>query len=183
MPTIDFSQLPQIPPSQVLPTSELAMNTTDANGVPYVGRVTLSDVLTQGGQTAQVFTKALTIPSAQVLTMDSTPVAFGLNVPAGYYVRPLSADLKCDFNSVAYTGATDIVIRYVGAPDFVMGCDDGLNFSVSRILPFGFAGGTATPTNSVILSGVDLQVEVVGGSISAGDSDITIYLTYMLIEE
>jgi hypothetical protein len=127
-------------------------------------------------------TKKLVIPSAQVLTLNSSPVAFGLTVPAGYYVRPISADLRCVFNSVAYTGATDIVISYVGAPDFIMGVDDGLNFTVSRMLHFGFAMGTATPTNSTILDGVDLQVEVVGGSISAGDSDITIYLTYAEIE-
>jgi hypothetical protein len=123
-----------------------------------------------------VRTAKLDIPSAEVLTLNTTPKAFGLTVPAGFYCRILSADAFLDFNSIAYATNLRISISPAGA---------GVRFfdSVSNFLSSASDSFTQlTAVNGSIPAGyTDYEVFNSVGDPTAGDSDITVYITYVLI--
>ena len=121
------------------------------------------------------------IPTAQVLTLNTTPIALGISVPTGTIAVAQSAIFYGNFNSVAYATNVDIGIKTVGTTDFQLAGDDFLNFSVSRILSMGGQTSTATSTDNQFITGADLEVYAIGGNPTAGDSDITIYVTYRII--
>jgi hypothetical protein len=129
-------------------------------------------------QTARLF-----IPSAEVLTLNTTPKAFGLNVPAGYAVQPLSWHMQSTFNSVAYATNTTLLLRAVtGGPVTNLGfMISVLAFVDNTFTANGLSIGGSANANCLI-DGADLEVFVGTGDPTAGDSDITLYLTYMLIE-
>jgi hypothetical protein len=124
-----------------------------------------------------VLTKTITIPTAEVLTLFTTQVNFGLTVPAGYYAKPLGVDLWATFNSVPYATNTTLLIFAVG------GNVDILNGDV-----LAFAGNSSTQltfttaaTDTQYVDGADLYVKAMTGDPTAGDSDITLVLTYILL--
>jgi len=125
----------------------------------------------------------LFIPSAEVLTLNTTPKPFGLNVPAGYIVEPISLIGGIEFGSVAYTTRGNVGVRHVGAdtPLFAWAANSFLFATQSR---FSSAQKqtTGTVTANQFVSVADLEVYVETGNPLNGDSDITLYLTYMLIE-
>lgn len=178
---IDIPNLPTVPDADIRDTSQLVLQTTDSNGVTYTGSVTVDQMFNAGGTGCGcVYTAKLDIPSAQVLTLNTTPVAFGLTVPTGYYARPLSADLKAIYNSLKYVTNTNIWIRSVGATDPILKITSGLNFSFDTFTRFDMQDGAANDAS--FIDHADLEIYVPTGNPTAGDSDITIYITYMLIE-
>ena len=122
-----------------------------------------------------------TITSAQVLTLNGTPVPFGISVPAGFYISPLRADCYIDFNSAAYATNTNLRIRAVGATagDFIIGANGILAAVGNTFAGLAMQNGAANSIN--FITAADFEVFVPTGNPTAGDSDITIYLTYMLI--
>jgi len=121
-------------------------------------------------QTAKLF-----IPSAEVLQLNTTPKAFGLNVPAGYYVFVTGVQIAVTSSTTPYDTNTDI--RIVGISMIGETYDDILSATNSLF--------NAIPNNDsphYIINGPDVFVTVPNGNPLNGDSDITIYLTYMLIE-
>ena len=154
---------------------ELFLNTTDDklwvrtdNGVREIA---------VGGMTLK--TEKLDIPSAQVLTLNSSPVAFGLNVPSGYAVHLLSVTMLALFNSVAYATNTNISVRAVGVTDAQAKGTSYLSFTANTFVPLAIQSGG--PNGIMYADGADVEVFVAAGNPTAGDSDITIYLTYVLI--
>jgi hypothetical protein len=129
-------------------------------------------------QTAKLF-----IPSAEVLQLNTTPKAFGLNVPAGYIVDGISLIGEIEFGSVAYTTRGNVGVRHIGAdtPLFAWGANSFLFATQSRFSS-AIKQTTGTVTANQFVSVADLEVYVETGNPLNGDSDITIYLTYMLIE-
>jgi hypothetical protein len=130
-------------------------------------------------QTAKLF-----IPSAEVLQLNTTPKAFGLNVPAGYMCRVLSVDAFIDYGTTAYATNLRMGVSPVGAEfvsptlggDFFLSEPDFLAQTANawgQFQPF--------PRTSPVSYG-DWEAYVRVGDPTAGDSDVTLYLTYMLIE-
>jgi hypothetical protein len=164
----------------------IGSNCTVANGVQNVTAIgvngltiTESDKVINGVggiQTAKLF-----IPSAEVLTLNSVPKAFGLSVPAGYYAKPMGADLFVDFNSISYATNLQVSISAAGGSHFMLrSINDPLGSTVSTFSQLSLAQDSFDLTQ--IVGGADLEVFVPAGDPTAGDSDITIYLTYVLIE-
>lgn len=179
--SIPFSQLPTIPDSDIRGITQLAAQTTDSNGVAYTGTVTVDQLFNDGGTGCVCVQLAtLVIPSAQVLTLNTTPIAFGITVPTGYYVQPVGDIMMgATFVSAAYATNTNLRIRSVG----------GAQNYVSAVAPLAFSADIFIPlTKNVVTSGKaidtggDLEVYVPTGNPTAGDSPITIYLPYILIE-
>jgi hypothetical protein len=121
----------------------------------------------------------LVIPTAQVLTLNSVPVAFGLTVPSGYYVQPISVAASLDYNSIAYATNTRVGIRFIGAANGLSVFGNAFLSSASDAF---FSIGHSSPTGTNVIVNTDIEAYVETGNPTAGNSDITIYLTYTLIE-
>jgi hypothetical protein len=128
-----------------------------------------------------VLTAKLFIPSAEVLQLNTTPKAFGLNVPAGYYAQPLRLSYQLNFGTSDYDTNTDIaVIGSVSSVNIITN-GAGLLAASSNTFLYDILGSGMSNT-STPMDGEDLLVTEPTGNPLNGDSDITLYLTYMLIE-
>jgi hypothetical protein len=131
-----------------------------------------------------VRTAKLDIPSAEVLTLNTTPKAMGISVPTGYMCRVLSVDAVMEYNSVPYATNIRMAARPVGAAfvtpelggDFFLSEPDFLAQTADVWGQF-----QPDPRTSPVSYG-DWEIYVRVGDPTAGDSDITVYLTYVLIE-
>jgi hypothetical protein len=123
-------------------------------------------------------TAELTIASADVLTLNSTPLTIVSAVP-GYAIEVISASRKLEFNTTAYATNTDLQLITSGASTSTQ-AQARINSSVSNILLMDKSTpGLATSTQ--LLANADLLVKVDGGNPTAGDSDVTVYVNYRLI--
>lgn len=122
---------------------------------------------------------ALTIASADVLTLNSTPITI-IGAVSGYAIEVVSASLKVDYNTTAYATNTTLTLTTSGATEAQ--ADNSIDATVARVGKFrhrSTSGSAATTTQ--LIANADLQVSVDGGNPTAGDSDITVYVNYRLI--
>ena len=160
---------------------------TPAEGI-YWTQVTLAQMLPNvlklaeigSGASQSVKTVKLHIPTAQVLTLNTTPVPFGITVPVGYIPVVIgNVLLSSTFNSVAYATNTNIAIQSVGGSQIISRGVSRLAFSASVMTTLDEQGNA---TGIRYISGADLEVFVQTGNPTAGNSDIDLYLTYTLVE-
>lgn len=124
-------------------------------------------------------TAELTIASADVLTLNSTPLTI-VSAVSGYAIEVVSASMKIDFNTTAYATNTTVTLITSGATD--PQADNSIDATVARNGKFRHrytSGASATATQ--IIANADLQISVDLGNPTAGDSDITVYVNYRLI--
>ncbi|HSG62811.1 MAG TPA: hypothetical protein VLA24_15405 [Pseudomonadales bacterium] len=119
-----------------------------------------------------VKTAQVTIPTAEVLTLFTTPKPFGITVPTGYYVQPLSAQLKATYGGTPYATNIALEVGFNGVKPIFNGA---LNFNSNVFQNLEFE-----PSGTVI-DNADVEVSVNVGNPTAGNSNITVYLTYILI--
>jgi hypothetical protein len=161
---------------------------TPAEGI-YWTQVTLAQMLPNvlklaeigSGASQSVKTVKITIPTAQVLTLYTTPVAFGLTVPVGYFVQPLGLKCGVDFNTVAYATNTSLSVRAVGADVAIGASTAPLAATLSKVSNLNI-NIAPTAGQTQFIDGVDLEVFVGVGNPTAGDSNIDVYMTYTLVE-
>ena len=124
-------------------------------------------------------TAKVVIPTAQVLTLNSAPVQLVAAPGAGYAIEVISASVKVDFNTTAYATNVLLNIKNSGAtyPTNKLNC---LDSTVSMIKQISFTS-TSSTTNTQTIENAALNLEVETGDPTAGDSDITIYVTYRII--
>jgi len=120
----------------------------------------------------------LTIASADVLTLNSTPLTI-VGAVAGYAIEVVSASVKVDFNTTPYATNTDINVVCSGALQSQLK-DNVLAASVSTVRKLLSPSGLSA-TDTQLISNASLLVSVGTGDPMAGDSDITVYVNYRLI--
>jgi hypothetical protein len=125
---------------------------------------------------------SLTIATADVLKLNSTPISFGLTVASGTAIQIISATGSMTYNSTPYATNGNMVIRCVGANSGQVGFDDnGFLFgTVSRTVPAAYVLSDGT-TDTFLIDGADLEVFVETGDPTAGDSEITVTVLYRII--
>ena len=147
---------------------------TESNSMYINGVVLNADSLNQ--------TKTVTIPSASVLTLFTTPYLLIPSPGAGYYIQVLTAACKVNFNSIAYAVSTSLNIYTDTATRVQHTLNNTLNASLSRISVSSQQGiSAAADTQLISNKGVYLQAQVANPTL--GNSDIIIYLTYRIIQE
>jgi len=120
---------------------------------------------------------SLTIASADVLTLNTTPLTI-VGAVAGYAIEVVSASVKIDFNTTAYATNTTIELINSGAGNEQVNSTK-LNAPIdliARMQPI-----TPVDGQTQITENTDLQVSVKTGNPTAGDSDITVFVNYRLI--
>ncbi len=126
-------------------------------------------------------TATLTIPTADVLTLNATPIAIIANPGTGKYVEVIAATASTIFNSVAYD--TNVVLQLInqGADEAQIENSLFLTTTVDKdgskfdSIPSTAAGDTQ------ILINTPLMVKVKTGDPLNGDSNITITVLYRVV--
>ena len=123
-------------------------------------------------------TAELTIASADVLTLNSTPLTI-VSAVSGYSIEVTSASVKIDFSTTAYATNTFIQLITNGATTAQYGAGIiNATVATTKKLP---EISTTTATTTQLIANADLQVSVKTGDPTAGDSDVTIFVNYRLI--
>jgi hypothetical protein len=124
-------------------------------------------------------TAKLTIASADVLQLNSTPLTIVAAQGIGTVIQVISASVKIDFNTTPY--ATNIQLQIISSGSVkAQHSQNVLDASVSTVRFLAEQAATVA-TDTQLLENADLQVAVRTGNPTAGDSDITIYVTYRII--
>jgi hypothetical protein len=123
---------------------------------------------------------SITIATAAVLTLNSSPVTIVPAPGAGYAIEVISASARVIYNSAAYATNTTIQVESNGATTPQFRLLNGINQTISSHRSLGRYVSANTETQ--IIENADLMVTVAGGDPTAGDSDIKIYLRYKVIE-
>lgn len=122
---------------------------------------------------------SVTIPSADVLTLNSVPIEIVSAQGAGTAIQVMSASFKMVYGTTQY--ATNYNIQLLTSGAIVQQAEvEGLNASVSNIRAFEISH-TNVPTGTQIIENAALNVTVETGNPTAGDSDITVYVYYRVI--
>jgi hypothetical protein len=125
-------------------------------------------------------TAKLTIATADVLTLNSTPLTIVAAQGVGTVIQVISASVKIDFNTTPY--ATNIQLQIISSGSVkAQHSQNVLDASVSTVRFLAEQAATVA-TDTQLLENADLQVAVRTGNPTAGDSDIKIYLRYRIIE-
>jgi hypothetical protein len=170
-------------PSGYLSGSDTTGSLTVTGSLNVTGSVNINGSLTTtegfGPGVVVVREASITIASADVLTLNSTPIEIVAAPGAGYAIEVLSASMKMVYNSVAYATNTTLELKVTGAisPQVQWG---------ALILSAAIDKFSNTPvdtnSNTNMVENAPLMATVNYGDPTAGDSDIKIYVTYRIIE-
>lgn len=128
-----------------------------------------------GAASAQLKKATLTITSAQVLALNSTPLTI-IPAVAGKAIQIVSGNMQAVFNTTAYTTNVALFVSAQSAALAMAGTN--ISFSASVFKPLEILYQTSG--NEVqMVAGDAIQVYVYLGDPAAGDSDITITLLYI----
>jgi len=120
---------------------------------------------------------SLTIASADVLTLNTTPIEIVAATGAGTAIEVLSASMKMVYNSTPY--ATNTALSLVTNTADLFQFETELAQIADCFSKFG--SEDAAPDNIQFVENEALQVTVGTGNPTAGDSDIKVYVTYRII--
>lgn len=121
---------------------------------------------------------SVTIPSAEVLALNSTPKEIVPAQGTGKGIEVISALLKVDFNSVAYATNTGLILRCATATDQQANSD--IASTLSQNVKFRITQSAGVGLTQIVAN-QSLEAYVDTGNPTAGDSDITVYVLYRVV--
>jgi len=123
----------------------------------------------------------LTVTSAQVLALHSTPQTVVSALGAGKGIKVISASVKIDNPSAAYATNVALALQCNGAAEAQFVSNTALNASVTstRLMT---ADTTFAATDTQIIANAALEVFVPSGDPTGGDADIEIHVLYQVID-
>jgi hypothetical protein len=139
------------------------------------------NVIIQGGHkmpNCRIQCASLTIASADVLQLNSTPLTIVSAPGSGYAIEVISASVKIDFNTTAYATEEAIYIQTSGANSPQAKCSF-LDATLTRSSRFENSF-VSSSTDTQLISNADLEVTC-PNSPTTGDSDIEILVLYRII--
>ena len=164
------------------------MSNKSINQLPEAGNSLPGDVyiLVRGGVNYKIqrsnmppaiLTAQVTIPSADVLTLNTTPVLVVPAAPAGYVVIPVGGIIEFANGSANYAVNTTLV---AGSTTTISNTVYSIVGSIAdRTIPNAIAAA-ATSILSPTVDGDSVSVKVITGNPTTGDSDLTITIYYYL---
>jgi hypothetical protein len=123
------------------------------------------------------YCSSVTIPSADVLTLDSTPYEIVAAPGAGFTIEVISCSVKLAFNSAAYTGG--VILRLGTTTGQPVMQNTVLDATQTTIRPL--ATTAATTVGYVIMAENAALTIDVPSPVATGDSDIEVFVHYRLL--
>ena len=144
------------------------------NGTEY--RMPFSTIKSAFGN---VMSASLSIPTASVLTLNTTPLEIVAAPAAGYAIEVISFSMSLNYNSAAYATNTTLILitdtaNTYQASTLIKNTTTSIRRGVINSTP-------ASATTNQLIAGKSLKVSVDSGNPTAGNSDIKVYVLYRLI--
>jgi len=174
-----INNLPLLP-QQLIGEDFYTYVTTPTGGdfIAKLGEIVAQMQALNGCQCVQV--AKLFITAAEVQALSTSPKPFGITVPAGYYVQPLALNMRATYGTTPFATSTVLGVGASGGSSVFFALDI-LGFTADTWVTIPVLDGIAG--EQTLEAGSDFVAVVVGGvEPTAGDSDITLYMTYTLIE-
>lgn len=123
---------------------------------------------------------SLVIASVDVLQLNTTPQTIVAAQGAGKAIEVISASVKVDFNTTAYSTYNAVELICNGA-DVAQYSNDVLGATLTRT---ALINKPAYPTDvqTVLIANADLKIQAQGGDPTTGDSDIEVFVLYRVID-
>lgn len=137
-----------------------------------------SDGLSENVEPAQIYSKSVTMASADVLQLNSTPQTI-VSGTSGKIIVLVSAIFRATYNSATYATNTDLELRHSGSSSELTSNAAKLGFTADTINQFAIKADNAADQ---LIDGADLEAFVETGDPTTGDSDITIDVKYYLLD-
>lgn len=122
---------------------------------------------------------SLTIASADVLTLNTTPLTI-VGAVAGYAIEVVSASVKIDSPGAPYATNVGLELICNGATERQTASLSALNASVTSVRRLAI-DSTFSAADTQLIANADLLVQVPTGDPTGGDADITVFVNYRLI--
>ena len=156
-------------------TDVLALQMSGDATMDGTGAVTISAGL-------NTYITKVTIPTASVLTANTTPITIVGAPGAGKYIRVVAAMETLTFNSIAYATNGITQLRHDTASD--------PSFAASNTFLFGTVTHTGVMqeqdlnavTDTQIIANKEVLWETLTGDPTAGDSDVVVYALYQIVD-
>ncbi len=168
---VKISQLDAAATTDYLDGSEFMMNGADGS----TKRANLADL--KSTFFCSTYCANVTIPSADVLTLDSTPYEIVAAPGAGFAIEVISCSVKLAFNSAAYTGG--VILRLGTTTGQPVMQNTVLDATQTTIRPL--ATTAATTVGYVIMAENAALTIDVPSPVATGDSDIEVFVHYRLL--
>lgn len=153
------------------------INTTD--NILYIRTVGGITEIEMGAADSEIFTKTITVNTASVLSLNSTPVELIPADSGGRAIEVIAAVGNLKYNSAVYTRYYNL--RILSGTNVVAQLNNRqlLASTATRTLAFSkIELASATTDNELTASAINLTCD---GDPQDGNSDITIFLTYRYI--
>lgn len=128
-----------------------------------------------------VYSKKLLIPTADVLLLYTNPQDFIPSPGPNKYIRIIAAQIFVDFNSIVYK--TNLHIDFITDTANTSQCRGenilGVNISTTRLISFIYPSNT---TATQLIPNKKVLIKVLAGPPWLGNSDITCYALYKIID-
>ena len=161
---------------------------TPAEGV-YWTQVTLAEMLPDVMKVAEmsdsngvvVKTATLSLSSAQILASNTTPIGFGLTVPAGYHVELLGQSTTI---TAGTPYATNTQLQLTNGGDAALGTI-GNNLLASTVTKVCSAFSPENPSagQTQVLSATDVFVKTRTGDPTGGTGTALVRIIYVIVED
>jgi hypothetical protein len=179
MAQISVTALSALLPEDVTASHQIIVFTQDGDTerVPLDGAV---DQANSNNGCVCIKSASLTITSAQVLALNSTPLTIVAAQGVGTAIEVISASVKIDFNTTAYATVTNLLISNSSSNTDQFRGGGVLASTVSTFKRFVLTDPTGA-TDTQIIENDSLIIHCASADPTAGDSDITVYVLYRVI--
>ena len=179
MAQISVTALSALLPEDVTASHQIIVFTQDGN----TERVAFDGAVSQSNSNKGcecIKSASLTIASADVLQLNSTPLTIVAAQGVGTAIEVISASVKIDFNTTAYATNTTLQLISPGGATLVQATTTTV-LAVTQNTHTGFIRTAPIASGGSIFENTELTVNVFNGNPTAGDSDITVYVLYRVI--
>ena len=123
---------------------------------------------------------SITISSAEMLALNTTPKEIVPAQGAGTVIEVISAFGKVNFTAPPYATNVDFEIITAGATTAQFGSSDFINSTINKIDRLT-GTGVAVPSNTNMIENAALNAKVRAGDPTAGASDFEIHVIYRVV--
>ncbi|MCE9539754.1 MAG: hypothetical protein K8R85_11120 [Bacteroidetes bacterium] len=183
--TFAFLESPVFTGAPNLPTGSIGV--TQAAGTSSTTLATTAFVTAAIAGCSNIYEAILSLTSAQILALYSSPITIIAAPGAGKYIEILSTSGIYTWVSIAYNTNTNLVLAYAGATTQLCMQQSLLTSTSSRKLMFAnsivntFGSGLTTDTQ--ILTNTAVQVSTLVGNTSLGDGTAKLKVLYRIVTE